>query len=200
LTEDPAAAVYARARIAAQMPDAVSEADREQWNRDHPVSERADEDRAAAITALTATLNLRLSEDEAWAKRATPGPWHIPEHDPLFYCVDSPDGSGRICTFGDRAAGDDVNNSLHIARHDPARVLRDVQAKRDLLAAILREPHTFIPGDEYYSCSQAVDGSGCSDPDRAGKPCDCGRDARVERLLAILAGVYEAHTANGEQR
>jgi len=91
--------------------------------------------------------------------------------------------------------------SAHIARHDPARTLRDVKAGRDLITAILAEPHDYNPCDEYYSCSQAEDpdpppgeggpGSGCADDDRAGQPCDCGRDARVERLLRILAGVYE---------
>ena len=79
-------------------------------------------------------LSGRLDEKEAIAQAATAGPWHIPEHDPLFYCVDSSDGSGRICKFGDRSCGDDVNNSLHIVRHDPARVLRDIAAKRVVLA------------------------------------------------------------------
>ena len=79
---------------------------------------------------LIAFLNARLDEDERIAKAATPGPWHIPEHDPIAYCVDSPDGSGRICKFGDRACSDDVHNSLHVVRHDPARVLREVTAKR----------------------------------------------------------------------
>jgi hypothetical protein len=79
-----------------------------------------------------------------------------------------------------------------------------VRAKRDLIAVILAEPHEYIPGDEFYSCSQAVDpyadrgedypGSGCSDDGRRGNPCDCGRDGRVERMLKILAGIYEEET------
>ena len=47
--------------------------------------------------------------------------------------------------------------ATHIARNDPARVLRRVAVTRELVAAILAEPHDWIPGDEYYSCSQAVD-------------------------------------------
>lgn len=155
-----------------------------------------------AVIASLASLHAGVDADERDARHATPGPWHIPEHDPLAYCVDSPDGSGRICRFGDRSVGDDVLNSLHIVRHDPARALREVTAIRSLIAEIVAEPHAYIPGDEFYSCSQAVDpyendpaekvpGSGCSDPDRAGQPCDCGRDARVERLLSILAGIYD---------
>jgi hypothetical protein len=88
----------------------------------------------------------------------------------------------------------------HIIRNDPARVLRRVKATRDLVAAILAEKHDYIPGGEFYSCSQAIDpypgesgepGSGCHDPERAGKPCDCGRDARVARLLGIIASEWE---------
>jgi len=169
------------ARIAASLPDAVSDADREQWNRDHPVT-NTDRDRAAAITALTATLTSGLDEDEAAAKAAAGEVW---EYRDSWVWAESFEVAD---VFG---IPDTDETGIHIARHDPSRTLRDVQAKRDLAAAILREPHTFIPGDEYYSCSQAVDGSGCSDPDRAGQPCDCGRDARVERLLRILVGVYE---------
>ena len=52
--------------------------------------------------------------------------------------------------------------------------------------------------DEFYSCAQAKDlyeggepGSACTDPDRAREPCDCGRDARVARLLGIIASEWE---------
>lgn len=72
------------------------------------------------------------------------------------------------------------------------------------MAAVLAEQHDYNPLDEYYSCSQAREGqgtiagptgepgSGCSDPDRKGQPCDCGRDARVARLLGIIASEREA--------
>jgi hypothetical protein len=82
---------------------------------------------------LMAFVTARLDEDERDARAATPGPWRIPERDPLAYCVDSPDGSGRICRFGDRSCGDDVHNSLHIVRHDPARALREVTTLRHIL-------------------------------------------------------------------
>ena len=101
-----------------------------------------------------------------------------------------------------QAVRDGAEHTWRETAADPARMLREVKAKRDLIAAILAEKHDWVAGDEFYSCSQAVDyaglnhesrepGSACSDPDRAGQPCDCGRDARVERLLGILAGVYE---------
>ena len=92
----------------------------------------------------------------------------------------------------------------HIARNDPARVLRRVAATRSLVAAIQAEQHDWNPLEEYYSCSQAREntgtlgleigppGSGCSDPDRKGDPCDCGRNHRVARLLGIIASEWEA--------
>lgn len=67
----------------------------------------------------------------------------------------------------------------HIARQDPARTLRRVRAHRDLVAAILSEPHHRWPG--VSACLKATF------PD---EECACGRDERVERVLAILAGIY----------
>jgi len=158
--------------------------------------ERTADDRAAAIGALTATLNAGMAEDEAAAK-AVHRDW------PAAYNRrgDRPALNGWW-TDGVTTRPISLLEGEHAARHDPARILREVWAKRDLIAAIVAEPHDWVAGDEFYSCSQAVDyaglnhesrepGSACTDPDRAGKPCDCGRDARVERLLRILAGAYE---------
>ena len=160
--------------------------------------ERATKNRAATIAALTATLTSGLDADEAAANAGASRvgmPWRAEPQPgtPGGLVIDE---LGLVGTTGGRYAAD------HIARHDPARILREVRAKRDLIAAIVAEPHDWVAGDEFYSCSQAVDyaglnhesrepGSACTDPDRAGKPCDCGRDARVERLLRILAGAYE---------
>ena len=167
-------------------------------------------DRAAAIAALTATLTAGLDEDEAAAKATSSSghrlAWRASsevneEGTPVHWVVSDPNPAAVAEAMGlERGTGPAV--ARHIARNDPARKLRDVRAGRDLLAAILAERHDWVAGDEFYSCSQAVDyaglnhesrepGSACSDPDRAGQPCDCGRDARVERLLGILAGVYE---------
>lgn len=164
--------------------------------------ERTTDDRAAAIATLTAQLNAGLAEDEETAKAAMDtggsGAWQ-PGHRAEMTSGD------QFIAFDSRevrAAAADEDAIRHIARNDPASTLRRVRAGQDLLAAILGERHDYNPSDEYYSCSQAVGedpdpnvslarGSGCSDPGRAGQPCDCGRDARVERLLRILAGVYE---------
>ena len=129
-----------------------------------------------APASLTGFLAARLDEDEQMAKFATPGPWHIPEHDPLFYCVDSPDGSGRICKFGDRRCGDDVHNSLHIARHDPGRVLREAAAGRAILAAY-----------------EAVLRDGASAGDPARRPRLYGEHDGLRMAVTQLAAVYSDH-------
>jgi hypothetical protein len=90
-------------------------------------------------------------------------------------------------------------------RFTPERALRRAKATRDLVAEILAEGHHYDESD-YYCCSQAREaiydgwtrtgegppGSACSDPERSGKPCDCGRDAAVARRLGIIAGEWEA--------
>lgn len=83
----------------------------------------------------------------------------------------------------------------HIARHDPASVLRRCAADRALIAEITAWKHAESE-DSWYSCSQApawddpTPGSGCANDDRAGQPCDCGRDDRVNALLGHIATGY----------
>ena len=133
--------------------------------------------RAAAITALTATLTAGLDEDEAAAKAAAGEVW---EYRDSWVWAESFEVAD---VFG---IPDTDETGIHIARHDPARELREVQAKGDLLAAILAEPHHDWRG--VSACRKTVFDE---------EECNCGRDARVERLLAILAGAYNA---NGEQQ
>ena len=74
----------------------------------------------------------------------------------------------------------------HIIRHDPARVLAEVEAKRDLLAAILAEPHaTLRPGG-----STAIY---CAADSDLGEPCECGRDVRAIQYVRLLASPYRDH-------
>lgn len=68
----------------------------------------------------------------------------------------------------------------HIVRQEPARTLRDVEAKRRLLDLLLAEKHG--PSEEARD-----------DSCRAYKPghqCECGRDARVTAYLTLLAEPY----------
>jgi hypothetical protein len=65
-------------------------------------------------------LKARLDEDEAAARHTSPAPWQAT---PLATYVDDANGV--------RVAGVAfTEDGRHIARHDPARVLRDVAAKR----------------------------------------------------------------------
>ena len=161
------------------------------------------EDLTTRIAGLAAAIEERLGEDETTAHAAA-GPveggthWHITRQGTLDSRAISGDTSVG-CPDGCHPS--DAQNA-HVARNDPARVLRRVAVTRSLVGTILAESHDWIPGDEYYSCSQAVDpyeddpserypGSGCANPERTGQPCDCGRDQRVARLLGIIATEWE---------
>lgn len=78
----------------------------------------------------------------------------------------------------------------HIARHDPARVLREVAAHRRLLADIVAQQHWL--NDRYYrGCSAFAEALHPDLPDLpTGRPCSCGRDADVERRLRLLAAIW----------
>lgn len=79
-------------------------------------------------------------------------------------------------------------------RFDPERVLREVKAKRDLIADLLAEKHVVIEDDQWFTCAAAEekrDGGQTDRDDMVGGPCDCGRDDRVERRLKLLAEPYE---------
>jgi hypothetical protein len=82
------------------------------------------------------------------------------------------------------------------------RDLRDVAAKRAILAELDALPHMYIE-DCYYSCPQAVEpgepgalpGSGFCNDNAVVEPgaCWCGRDEFVTRMQDILAAIYSDH-------
>jgi hypothetical protein len=81
---------------------------------------------------LVTFLTARLDEDEAIAKAATesaPAPWVPGGEDYGAPMVADATGDPLIYDEGTPT----VQESAHIARHDPARVLRDVAAKRATL-------------------------------------------------------------------
>lgn len=80
---------------------------------------------------IAAFLAARLDEEEAAAKGALAGPWHIDRHPMQGLRI--MDGPGLVVTWtpGFYERGD--ADAEHIARHDPPRVLRDVAADRALL-------------------------------------------------------------------
>jgi hypothetical protein len=81
----------------------------------------------------------------------------------------------------------------HVVRHDPAAVLRRIAADRKMLDDLLVEGHLSSEDDTWYACASLVDADGdpvCPDDTRAPGPCDCGRDARVQRRVRLLAEGY----------
>ncbi|MCM1972297.1 DUF6221 family protein [Streptomyces sp. G1] len=92
-------------------------------------------------------LRAQLDEDERIARAATPGPWrydpgkhHHIVGTPLFEeaVFAGPPGSDATCVAGTGETDDrqSMADAAHIARHDPARVLREVDAKRQLLTEL----------------------------------------------------------------
>lgn len=97
------------------------------------------------VDDIVAFLTARLDEDEAVAKAATPGPWrHNPNKHwrkpgtPWFEeaVFAGPIGSEANCVAGTGETDDpqSMADAVHIARHDPARVLAEIAAKRAIVA------------------------------------------------------------------
>lgn len=159
-------------------------------------------------TDLAAWLRARFDEDERIARAAAepeswielnrhPRPeWHVQQWaDPdCAAVVADPESSAYpvVTTTIGMDEADAEARAEHIARHDPARVLRAIEAKRALLDDLLAERHEVV-GDSWYTCAAATeerDGGQTCDDDRRGGPCDCGRDGRVLRRLRLLAAEF----------
>lgn len=153
---------------------------------------------------LIAFLRARLAEDEQAARAATAGPWEWRhEHGELWQ--PKPDGwldySGEyIAGPGDRATlfGPGMTphaDAVHVARHDPARVLADIEAKKQTISTLLSAKHA-VCEDSWYTCPAATeerDGGECGQDDMRGEPCECGRDDRLITHLCLLALPYADH-------
>lgn len=75
-------------------------------------------------------------------------------------------------------------------------VIADLDAKLALLEDLLAERHDVVE-DCWYTCAAATeerDGGETCNEGRQGGPCDCGRDARVNRRLLILARPFAGRT------
>lgn len=94
-------------------------------------------------TDLVKFLRERLADDERIARAATAGPWrHSPDkhwrkpgtgwfEEAVFA---GPPGADATCVAGTGETDDpqSMADAAHIARHDPARVLAEVAAKRQI--------------------------------------------------------------------
>lgn len=82
------------------------------------------------MSDLIEFLRARLDEDEQTALAASPGPWAPNDECDEVLAVD-----GERVADGFALSGRQLRATVdHIARHDPARALREVEAKRRILA------------------------------------------------------------------
>src|SRR6267154_1723565 len=141
------------------------------------------------MSDLVEFLTARLGEDEAAAKAAQlrfPGPWEQADN------TDSPlPGAVTIYDARDESVGVIRGSyaAAHIARHDPARVLREVEAKRSLIE--LHKPNG-NPADEWYGHDVRCEECGGI----GGSPAIGERGFQRSwpcRTLRTLAAVYRDH-------
>jgi hypothetical protein len=112
--------------------------------------ERAAEGGGVTVDDLVRWLRTQLDADEETARAATPGPWwHNPGKQWLgpeaFEKYDLRQGeefvgyggphpfTGAVCSTGPASDPQAMRDAAFIAAHDPARVLRDITARRRTL-------------------------------------------------------------------
>ena len=87
-------------------------------------------------------LKARIEEDEARARYASPGPWYANAEFDEVLAVD-----GITVADGFALSGNQLRATIaHIARHDPARTLREVDAKRRTIEIFVRRYKASKPG------------------------------------------------------
>lgn len=93
---------------------------------------------------LVEFLRARHDEDEQVARDASPGPWRPnAERDQVLACDDIEVADGFALS------GHQLRATVeHIARHDPARVLAEVEAKRRVIEIHAREHECVGSGGE----------------------------------------------------
>jgi hypothetical protein len=128
-------------------------------------------------------IEARLAEDEALARACDPSAWRANGswRRPAQYGAPAAQGGYVLAAAGEwhvLAKSYDVTpNTYHMARHDPARVLRDVEAKRRLINRILRYEAS---SDGEYGCCHDAEAIG-----RGGCPEINPNEIEALRLLAL---------------
>ena len=88
------------------------------------------------MVELVEWLRAQFDEDERIARAATPGPWSVNDESYAEWVIAA---NGTEVVAGGRWGGEasvfeSTEDALHIAAHDPARVLREIDAKRRIIA------------------------------------------------------------------
>lgn len=94
---------------------------------------------------ITDFLRARLDEDEQTARGAEAPQWVSYEQDCDVHVGGRPDGP-HVALLGRSSWEGVVGNAAHIARHDPARVLREVKAKRRVIGRL--NSHAAVMGED----------------------------------------------------
>ncbi|GHG97281.1 DUF6221 family protein [Amycolatopsis roodepoortensis] len=84
---------------------------------------------------LIAFLRAQLDKDEQAARAASPGPWQV-DKETYPEAIHGADGATPVSGGrwgGEASVFDKDEDAIHIARHDPVRVLADVAAKRQII-------------------------------------------------------------------
>src|SRR5438067_2058538 len=103
---------------------------------------------------LAEFLLARIAEDEGVARAATDGRWEV-----LPYWFTSPLGNPYSASVpGVIPEEIDPDDAAHIARHDPARVLAECEAKRRIV-----ELHAVVVANEWVN---PPDGPAYQEPER----------------------------------
>jgi hypothetical protein len=145
------------------------------------------------IDEMITFVREQLDEDERIAREATPGPWAADDDQEVYSEVDDgPLNEPSVANcYRNPRTGDRGANPQHIARHDPARVLREVEAKRKILDELLSLPHYMWQNHDDYGCPKVLDAESWRYVyGTAEQVCDCGRDAHVDRSLRLLAAIF----------
>lgn len=104
---------------------------------------------------LVEFLRARLDEDEELAQAAPRGPWG----EDASHCVVDATGVRVICSVNGGTLRPTLAVRAHVLGHDPARVLREVEAKRQLLTEYAEVAHNDGAGSYEYGYGWA-DGLG----------------------------------------
>jgi uncharacterized protein DUF6221 len=102
---------------------------------------------------LVTWLRVQLDEDERVANSATSGPWTNADpmaSDGVFAAA--VDGFVADCLY-ERMGPFAIHNATHVARHDPTRVLAEVEAKRRILDE--HDTAGWKVGDRVHDCQWA---------------------------------------------
>jgi len=84
---------------------------------------------SGCAVSLVEFLLARIEEDEALARPAAPGPWHVDAESTEVLAVD-----GIVVADGFALSGPQTRaTTAHIARHDPVRILVECEAKRRIV-------------------------------------------------------------------